>query len=229
MALTDNLVSYWKLDESSGNATDSVGSNTWVNSNVTYSAGKINNGAVFNWSSSKLSITPYNSTTKTISLWAKNTSAPSSWNQQSMWCEALNSSAGIQDIAYINDWWTLKITASIYLWTTTASYTHTMWTDWHHIVMTINWTSYTLYVDWVSVATGVSNVSTTYWTYWTIGAYRDSNNPSWIRWRNGSIDEVWIRSRALSSTEIEELYNNGDWLQYPFSTWTTFTPKIIQF
>ena len=48
MALTDNLVSYWKLDESSGNAADSVGSNTLTNTNtVTYSAGKINNGADF--------------------------------------------------------------------------------------------------------------------------------------------------------------------------------------
>ena len=50
MALTDNLVSYWKLDESSGDAVDAVASLSAVNTSVTYSAGKINNGAVYNGS-----------------------------------------------------------------------------------------------------------------------------------------------------------------------------------
>jgi hypothetical protein len=46
MALTDNIVSYWKLNESSGNASDSVGSNTLTNNNtVTYVPAKIANGA----------------------------------------------------------------------------------------------------------------------------------------------------------------------------------------
>lgn len=46
MALIDGLVSYWKLDEASGNATDSVGSNTLTNVNSSVRAtGKINNGA----------------------------------------------------------------------------------------------------------------------------------------------------------------------------------------
>src|SRR3990167_10109236 len=48
MALTDNITAYWKLDESSGNAADSVASNTLTNTNtVGYSAGKINNAADF--------------------------------------------------------------------------------------------------------------------------------------------------------------------------------------
>lgn len=48
MALTDNLVSYWKLDESSGNASDSVGSNTLTNNGTAgYASGKINNAVDF--------------------------------------------------------------------------------------------------------------------------------------------------------------------------------------
>lgn len=48
MALRTNLVSYWRLDESSGNAADSTASaNTLTNASVTYSAGILNNGAVF--------------------------------------------------------------------------------------------------------------------------------------------------------------------------------------
>lgn len=54
MALTDNLVSYWKLDESSGNAADSVGSNTLTNVNsVSFVSAVINNGADFEASSSQ--------------------------------------------------------------------------------------------------------------------------------------------------------------------------------
>ena len=49
MALTTNLAGYWKLDESSGNVSDSSGNNnTLTNTNaVTFSSGKINNGATF--------------------------------------------------------------------------------------------------------------------------------------------------------------------------------------
>lgn len=43
MALTDNLVSYWKLDEASGNALDAHGSNTLTDTNsVGTGTGKIN-------------------------------------------------------------------------------------------------------------------------------------------------------------------------------------------
>lgn len=48
MSLSTNLISYWKLDETSGNAVDSVGSNTLTNNNsVSFSTALINNGANF--------------------------------------------------------------------------------------------------------------------------------------------------------------------------------------
>lgn len=54
MALTDNLISYYKLDESSGNASDSVGSNTLTNVNsVVYATAKLNKGADLERSSSQ--------------------------------------------------------------------------------------------------------------------------------------------------------------------------------
>ncbi len=74
MALSTNLVSYWKLDESSGNASDSVGSNTATNSNVTYGTGKINNGAIFNGSSSAFTFATVpvtGSSSFSVSFWLK--------------------------------------------------------------------------------------------------------------------------------------------------------------
>lgn len=200
-----NLVSYWKLDETSGTtAVDSKGSNNGTWTNFAYGTGKYGNAGSFNGSSSKISITPIASTTRTISIRAKNSSAPWSWAQQTMWCEATTS--WIQSIEYKNTGWTLQIYWSVFESTSYATYNYTMWTDWNHIVMTINWTAYSLYLNWKLVASWVSNVGATYWTYWTIGAYRDSNNTWWIRFWNWLIDDVSIFSRALSSTEVLELY-----------------------
>ena len=44
MALQDNLLSYWKLDEYTGNASDIAGGKTLTNTSGTYGSGKINNG-----------------------------------------------------------------------------------------------------------------------------------------------------------------------------------------
>jgi hypothetical protein len=38
------------------------------------------------------------------------------------------------------------------------------------------------------------------------GAHEGNNNPSWF---NGSIDEVRVYNRALSATEVQQLYNLG--------------------
>src|SRR5258708_7847472 len=47
-AITDNLVSFWKLDEASGTRTDSVGSNNLTSNNsVGQSVGKVSNAAHF--------------------------------------------------------------------------------------------------------------------------------------------------------------------------------------
>ncbi len=54
MSLLTSLVSYWKFDESSGNAADSYGVNTLTNNNTaTYTTGIINNGTDLEASSSQ--------------------------------------------------------------------------------------------------------------------------------------------------------------------------------
>lgn len=51
MALTDNLISYYKLDS---NSNDSVGTNNGTDTSVSYVAGKIGNAASFNGSTSTI-------------------------------------------------------------------------------------------------------------------------------------------------------------------------------
>lgn len=75
--LLENLISYWKLDESSGDAADSIGGNTLTNTNtVTYASAKINNGAVLSDASKQTlrkasnTIFPTGSATS-VSAWVK--------------------------------------------------------------------------------------------------------------------------------------------------------------
>lgn len=83
LSLASGLLSYWKLDEASGNAVDVKGVNTLTNSNVTYTTGKIGNCAVFNGSNARLMKTsvsnmPTGSNAKSVSAWVKFTSVGAS-------------------------------------------------------------------------------------------------------------------------------------------------------
>ncbi|GAI02489.1 unnamed protein product, partial [marine sediment metagenome] len=83
MALIDGLISYWKLDEASGNAADSHGANIGVASNIAYgTAGIINNCFSYNGTTSNVNCghdASLNVTTGlTISFWIKST--PRSYN-----------------------------------------------------------------------------------------------------------------------------------------------------
>ncbi len=76
-ALSNGLVGYWKLDESSGNAADSSGNSlTLTNNNTTaYAAGKFGNSASFTAASLMyLSTATAISGVKTVSFWTNNAS-----------------------------------------------------------------------------------------------------------------------------------------------------------
>lgn len=205
MALTDNLVSYWKLNESSGNAADSVWSNTWVNTNVTYDVGKINNCAIFNntaYFTTALTI----GTVFTVSFRAKYTSIA---DDIFIWNNKFN--CGINSWAYV---WKIKWDDNINETLRTTWATYNDW-NWHHIVCICNsWVvngSY-LIVDWWA--------ETVTWTITT-----SSSTWNTIIWANsalnykftGNLDEIWVRSRVLTSQEVTKLWNWWWWLTHPFN------------
>ena len=84
MALIDNLVSYYKLDETeAGDAIDAHGSNDGTNTNATINQpGLINTSYGFNGSSSKVDLgTPMNNDLVTVSAWVNIDSVASSAEQ----------------------------------------------------------------------------------------------------------------------------------------------------
>lgn len=237
MALIDNLISYWKLDESSWNAADSVGSNTLTNSNITYTTWKINNCAVFNWSTSKL----YSSTTaivwtwaNTVNFWVNITTNPTAWNRQILYWlfDGIGSwKYNMSKIYYNNESWTLILRGAnsndaTYQWNITQNL---QW-SWFMVTQTTTWLNWTnkFYINWTA---GGST-----WSIWNKSI--DSSLWSWVfwlwvnnttNWVDGKIDEVWIWDRELSASEISQLYNSWNWLAYPFTTTSTFIPKITIF
>lgn len=238
MALTTNLVAYWKLDESSGNAADSVGSNTLTNSGVTYGTGKINNGAVYDSSTDKLEISDASqsgldlSGDCSFSFWWKGT--PQSHGTSSFIDKvSVTGDNRSYRLYFDNPSGSQTLEADIYQNGTgtivDAFISSCSLSDntWYHLAFT--WGASTKKGNWYvngsalgeltgSAATSIYNGTAPF----RLGQARDSLNNS----ANGTLDEVGIWSRVLTSTEITELYNSGNGNQYPFLKFFTILDTL---
>lgn len=221
MALSDNLLSYYKLDESSGNASDSVGSNTLTNvGTATYSSAKINNGVDLNGSSQYLNggnVLNLTTGAWTFSAWIKVTTTGS-----------YEFIGGRSESGFSSDWY-MRVTntnkaeiefrngasADLVIGAVTVADN-----TWHHIVGLRNGTNVLLYVDGSADGSATDN---NYNCSNSLDFHLGADSAGALNFKfNGQIDEVGIWNRALSSTEITELYNAGAGKQYPFATAMTF-------
>lgn len=233
MALTDNLISYWKLDEASGNAADSVGSNTGTNTNVTYAAAKINNGGSFNGTSSILDCTRIteieNIGAFTFSAWIKQTTLDQS---RCIWQKNNVGGAGSMGMYSYTDGnmyfeYNGSVNRAYFDYSTVISAG-----TWANVVMVFNGSGsgnsgrLKVYVNGVEITlTYVGTIQTTTSSStdnFQIGARPDTS----FVW-SGMLDEVGIWSRVLTSSEISQLYRNGTGLAYPFTTPTNINENCI--
>lgn len=218
MALTENLVAYWKLDESSGDASDSTWSwYTLTNSSATYTTWKINNWASFSGSTQFLynnSLDCNIATRRSMSFWIKTTKK----NQFVLWDRNIIPNPDEVRLIYINSSWYIDYWR--YQWSDQNITYSTYICDWnrHHIVITEDWTSWwELYVDWTSIWT---NATVMTWTNLSnvFNLWKTWNTTTTVVWYfTWMLDEVGIRDSVLTSDEITELYNSWDWNSYPFS------------
>lgn len=240
MALIDNIAGYWKFDESSGNAADSVNSNTLTNVNTAvYSAGEINNGVdlestlsqyLFCADNIPLSITG----DLTISVWVKLESAPtgtfyfvcskddfgSPSNLVSYFLDVNGASAvmrfGVSD------------TGSPSRETTASSTTGVSTGIWTHIAVVYTASTgtckfykngaYLTGEDGSALRTSIADTAQEF----MVGTVENNGTP--FSYLDGMIDELGVWARALSDAEITSLYNSGSGFQYPFAGGATTTP-----
>jgi hypothetical protein len=201
MALTDNLLAFYKLSDLS----DSSGNNHTLtnNGNVTFASGKLGNAAVFD-GSNYLSPTPFwqNGTSLTVSLWVKTTAENYSY---------LIGGNGPSDGFYV------VMNGSGYA----SAYAGAEYSEfegpsilvndgsWHHIVLKANNGSATIYVDGVAGTSNSIPETILESGYMSIGVNGEAN----FAFLNGEMDAVGIWNRALSDAEVAELYNNGTGLE----------------
>ena len=214
MALTDNLVRYFKLDESSGNTTDEIGSYVYTNNGtITYSAGKINNGADFDGSNDYFNGSdvglPSGNTDYSVSAWVNITTLAdhrniftygTRANYQSfgftvlttgvLWCDIFNEGKG----------------------STTTISTGTL----THVAVTYTASTKTLQFYKNGTAIESATYTNTPNRVLTGTSYIGINNDASTQKMLGQIDEVGMWSRVLSGAEITSLYNSGAGFAYPF-------------
>lgn len=210
MALTDNIVAYYKFDESSGNASDSVGSNTLTNVNSTaYGTGKINNGADFEASSSNYftgSVAASLTTNFTVAFWLKLETNTSNRIYQS------GTGAGHWDVSTDASGFLRFTEDSIADYTSSTSMSTGTWYHCAIVKSTDSGTNVTFYINGVAAGTAsVGSVTTPSGTAY-FGGYNGASN-----FLDGVLDEFGLWSRALTADDISKLYNAGRGNQYPFT------------
>lgn len=236
MSLLDNLISYWKFDESSGNASDSVGGNNLVNNNgVVYNAGLINNGADMSGGNTRyMSIADASqaglepsSGSFSFQVWWKINSNPGADQGQSYLHKfggGGNRSYSLNHDTYNYSGRTNHLTFSVYdvtgaFTTIEAGFTPTNGA-WHHFVcvadsvndLLLVYLNGSLYMSVAWTGSGTFNSSAPF-------QVSDSTNQGWV---DGQIDEAGFWDRALTSAEVTELYNSGAGLAYPFTPPVTY-------
>lgn len=240
MALTDNLISYYKLDENAANTTvsDSHGSNDGTSStntsNLYDASGVLNSCFDFTASSSeRISLgTAFRFTGAfSVSLWVKFTeTANKAWI------------GNVGNLSHNTDGWVVMTAGqNIYLQinngtsyqnnelqvaTTAGNYGDG---NFRHVVVTYDGSSnasgVTIYVNGSSVATNADSDtlsgSLTYANTTYIGAVNSGS------YTDATIDEIGVWDKELTSSEVTQLYNSGSGLEYPFSSDITVNPSAI--
>jgi len=217
---------YYKLDESSGNAADSVGGVTLTNTNTaTYEAAKINNGARFLASSqqylSAANNLGYDGGAFSMVGWYIPKAQPASNFAHTM---AFVKDAGSKTyigVEYLNSAGSLRVRAfrdRVGVSGVSLTSIQTLSDDVaYHIGVTYDASTIKLYVNASEedsdTASGDGTGSPASVIALGTGLFPAVDNPA-----TGVVDEWYFENRGLSGTEITQLYNGGAGISYPFPT-----------
>lgn len=203
MALTDDLVSYWKLDEASGNATDSHGTNALTNVSAGSVPGKVGNARDFDTGTylfigdnASLSV---GSTDFAIAFWVR-----------------FDSLSGLKFV--------LRKGEEFYIYHNGASLVFEALTTGGYAVRTIGTVTtgtWFFVVIWWDNTNGsmCSSLNANAAATTSLGSTFRDHNGSFVIGNsfNGSVDEMGFWKRVLTSDERTQLYNGGNGLAYPFT------------
>ncbi len=238
-ALIEDLVSYFKLDERSGNAIDARSKNDGtIHGVVQGKAGVVGNSYSFS-GSSNININAVlsdvgSSTRGTLSAWVNPDWTPYGARVILSFGDT-NAKESIRLFQFANGKLGIALTRNgSHRWrieTTSAILSRGVWS---HIVVVqdgkpaiyVNGVrvsqSYTVSTDlddWFANCSGIDNAR--------IGTLNAENSGESLGW-NGRIDEVGIWNRSLTMDEITGVYNSGDAYVYPFESVTDGGDRDIE-
>jgi hypothetical protein len=212
---------YYKLD---GNANDSSGNGyNGTASNITYAAGRFGNAAVFNGSSSGITIPSIKSQLQsgasfTISCWV-NVSSSQSGEAMIINTAASSGTQGVNigirastGLVYFQIKGNNNLNAS--------GTTNLVGAGWKNIVLTHTTSSTILYVNGTQEASIGANTIGTIPNDLTLGKWANLS----LYYLNGSIDQVRIFNSAISAGNVTSLYNEST-----VNESTDGTDSILQF
>ena len=222
MALTTDLVSYYKLD---GDSNDSVGSNDGTDTSVSYVAGKIGDAAQLAGTSKILipSQSAFNlQSSFTILAWVYQTSrGKSGCYEEGIVCKdnettgnrcfnfVISGPADSGNVGKLRFIYNAVDNISLYSTSTIPL------DEWTLVGIVSTNGTYTFYKNGTSIGNGNTNITPAYQGTASLFIGKEINN-QYVESMIGKIDEVGIWSRALTSDEISEIYNSGDGITYPF-------------
>ena len=197
-----SCIAYYKMSDATDESGNFDGTPTSVNFNV---AGKFGNAGEFNGSSSVITGTaPSVGSSFCVSMWIK----PSAYGEKNFYNLWVNSSNLFQIGFNENSNGSLKVSQknsnTWYVFNTSATPISSL-NSWYHIVVNRSSSDLKIYVNdsFIESANNYYNPSSAYGTF-NIGSGKSTSNNSFF---DGSIDNVRIFNKALSSSEVTTLYN----------------------
>lgn len=235
MALTDSLISYWKLDEASGNALDAHSTNdlTETSGTIASATGKISNCRDFEDGDSEYFVRSDNAALSTgdidftIQAWVN-------FEALAGYRTIISKSASGTTFEYHLDYSQPDNRIRFFVESSGATYgivlANTLGAPstatWYHIIAWHDATANTVNIsvnngtaDSTSHSAGVRDGSGSFYMGGDAGVSLGSHD--------GLIDEVGFWKRVLTSGERTSLYNAGSGLAYPFSSGATVSQLCL--
>lgn len=221
-SLINGLTNYWRFDGNSKNSFGGLDGSYETNISYNSSYGKFNQGVRLDVDDSQIQFEP--STTLisgtndfTLSFWIKKLQTGDGGDIISR----TNPGAYCWELIYYQptDSIMLLINNTVQIFQTTKI---SLDTNWHLLVITRSGSTWTLYDNGNSVSTSISSVSINTGSIMTLG--KDVGSLSFSI--HMYIDEIGIWNRAITPSEVTNLYNGGNGLSYPYSI-NTFLLNFI--
>lgn len=225
MALKTSLISVWEMDDASGNATDSHGSNTLTETSGTIASatGKIGNCRDFEDGDTEYFTIADNASLSTGDIdctWSCWVNVESQNNQRTILCKDLTGTN--REFRF---WINSGGTSYGFGWLSMNNGTSAGQLDMMQTITNGQWYFVVFWHDSVNNLIGMSVDDGTPVTVSYSGGMANSTAPFSIGWLDeapglhfdGMIDQTAFWKRVLTSAEITELYNSGNGKAY--STW----------